>query len=71
MYTHMYVGHTIIHAAWISLLHDRVFPQERIRSAQLETSIRKTDELLYHMMPKTIADKLRNGEPPLRHVPGV
>lgn len=39
--------------------------QERIRSAQLETSIRKTDELLYHMIPKSIADMLRNGQPPL------
>ena len=41
------------------------FSQERIRSAQLETSIKKTDELLYQMIPKSIADKLRNGEPPL------
>ena len=39
--------------------------QERIRSAQLETSIKKTDELLYQMIPKSIADKLRNGQPPL------
>lgn len=39
--------------------------QEKIRSAQLETSIKKTDELLYQMIPKLIADKLRNGEPPL------
>ena len=41
------------------------FSQERIRSAQLETSIKKTDELLYQMIPKSIADKLRNGVPPL------
>lgn len=41
------------------------FNQERIRSAQLETSIKKTDELLYQMIPKSIADKLRSGHPPL------
>ncbi|CAI8042962.1 Soluble guanylate cyclase 88E, partial [Geodia barretti] len=41
------------------------FSQERIRSAQLETSIKKTDELLYQMIPKSIADKLRSGQPPL------
>ena len=36
-----------------------------IRTRQLEDSIQKTDELLYHMIPKVIADKLRKGETPL------
>ena len=40
-------------------------PQEKIRSAQLEDSIQKTDQLLYQMIPKPIADQLRNGETPL------
>lgn len=39
--------------------------QEKIRSAQLEDSIQKTDQLLYQMIPKPIADQLRNGETPL------
>ena len=39
--------------------------QEKIRSAQLEESIKRTDELLYQMIPKPIADQLRNGETPL------
>lgn len=39
--------------------------QEKIRSAQLEDSSRKTDQLLYQMIPKPIADQLRNGETPL------
>lgn len=39
--------------------------QEMIRTRQLEDSIQKTDELLYHMIPKVIADKLRKGETPL------
>ena len=40
-------------------------PQEKIRSAQLEESIQRTDQLLYQMIPKPIADQLRNGETPL------
>ena len=39
--------------------------QEQIRTKQLEDSINKTDELIYQMIPKQIADKLRNGETPL------
>ena len=39
--------------------------QEKIRTKQLEDSIQKTDELIYQMIPKQIADKLRNGETPL------
>ena len=39
--------------------------QEKIRSTQLEESIQRTDQLLYQMIPKPIADKLRNGETPL------
>ena len=39
--------------------------QEKIRSAQLEESIQQTDRLLFHLIPKPIADKLRNGETPL------
>ena len=43
-----------------------LFPtQEKIRSAQLEESIQRTDQLLYQMIPKPIADQLRNGETPL------
>jgi guanylate cyclase len=44
--------------------------QERQRSKALEDSmkrldneIKKTDQLLYQMIPKKIADRLRNGEP--------
>ena len=39
--------------------------QEKIRSAQLEESSQRTDRLLYQMIPKPIADQLRNGETPL------
>ena len=39
--------------------------QEQIRSKQLEDSIQQTDQLLYQMIPKPIADKLRSGETPL------
>ena len=39
--------------------------QEKIRSAQLEESIQQTDRLLFQMIPKPIADQLRNGETPL------
>lgn len=48
--------------------------QEKIRSAQLEDSIERTDKLLYQMLPKPIADKLRKGETPLntcREFPAV
>ncbi|XP_033112880.1 soluble guanylate cyclase 88E-like isoform X2 [Anneissia japonica] len=44
--------------------------QEQIKSAELENSMRKldmeikkTDSLLYQMIPRTVADKLRRGEP--------
>ena len=44
--------------------------QERQRTQALEDSmkkldmeIRKTDQLLYQMIPKNIADRLRSGEP--------
>jgi guanylate cyclase len=44
--------------------------QEKHRSKALEESmkkldieIKKTDQLLYQMIPKKIADRLRNGEP--------
>lgn len=30
---------------------------------KLDEEIRKTDSLLYQMMPKNIADRLRKGEP--------
>ena len=39
--------------------------QEKIRSAQLEESSQRTDRLLYQMIPKPIADQLRDGETPL------
>ena len=42
-----------------------VLAQEKIRTAQLEESIQQTDRLLFQMIPKPIADKLRQGEPPL------
>lgn len=48
--------------------------QEKIRSAQLEDSIQQTDRLLFHMIPKPIADQLRRGETPLntcREFPSV
>ena len=44
--------------------------QERTKSAKLEESMKKmdaemqrTDGLLYQMIPKAVADRLRNGEP--------
>ena len=39
--------------------------QEKIRSQQLEESIQKTDQLLYQMIPKPIADRLRRGDNPV------
>ncbi|XP_015517645.1 soluble guanylate cyclase 88E isoform X3 [Neodiprion lecontei] len=46
--------------------------QEQLKSKKLEESMRKldaemkrTDELLYQMIPKQVADRLRNGESPI------
>ena len=46
--------------------------QEQQKSKKLEDSMRKlddemqrTDELLYQMIPKSVADRLRNGENPV------
>ena len=50
----------------LSILHVYFeFLQEQIRSKQLENNIQRTDSLLYQMIPKIIADKLREGETPL------
>ena len=62
MYIYMYIDWLVREDFELNCIPS---PQERIRSAQLETSIKKTDELLYQMIPKSIADKLRNGQPPL------
>ena len=44
--------------------------EEKEKSKQLENNLKKldeirknADELLYRMLPKTVADRLRNGEP--------
>ena len=65
----MYPFNSPIHS-FLSFVHPFIyFPilhiQEQIRTKQLEDSINKTDELIYQMIPKQIADKLRNGETPL------
>lgn len=59
---------------WNILLfvNDHFILQELIKSAKLEESMkeldiekRRTDSLLYQMIPRTVADRLRQGEPAL------
>ena len=53
-------------------VNDHFILQELIKSAKLEESMkeldiekRRTDSLLYQMIPRTVADRLRQGEPAL------
>ena len=47
-----------------------ISPQEKVKTSQLAESMKKmdaemkrTDALLYQMIPKSVADRLRKGEP--------